>query len=166
MITEMPRVNAILKNTHYKNNLQKLTVLEQNRKFCKHNIEHFLDTARLMYLISFEENLSIDKEIIYATALLHDIGRTDEYDCGIPHDKASADFAGKILPDCGFSDIETDMITSAILVHREAFDSKDESSKLGKLLYRADKLSRNCFACDAENECYWSKAKKNFGIIL
>ena len=38
------------------------------------------------------------------------------------------------------------------------------SNKLEEIIYKADKLSRQCFNCKAEKECYWSKEKKNFRI--
>ena len=36
--------------------------------------------------------------------------------------------------------------------------------KLEEIIYKADKLSRQCFNCKAEKECYWSSEKKNFKI--
>lgn len=37
-------------------------------------------------------------------------------------------------------------------------------SVLRSLLHRADKLSRNCFACAASDSCYWPETQKNKGI--
>lgn len=164
MSADMQRVNLILSHSEYKKCLYKLNQLEQDRKFCKHTLEHFLDTARIMYITSLEQSLALDKEIIYATALLHDMGRVAQYESNIPHEKASADFAKKILADCNFTEDEISEIKSAILSHRE--NNKEKISTLGRLLYYADKRSRLCFNCSAEKECYWSADKKNMDIIL
>ena len=82
----MERVNKILYNEKYKELLNKLNKLEKERVFCKHNMEHFLDLARIAYIKVLEEGLNYNKEVIYAIALLHDIGRVFEYENGIPHD--------------------------------------------------------------------------------
>lgn len=170
MISNMPRVNAVLKNEKYQDFLKTIEKAEQDRKFCKHTMEHFLDTARIMYIISLEEKLELNKEIIYATALFHDIGRAMEYGKNIPHNKASAEVAKELLPECGFSDDEIKVIAHGILCHRSSdssikSDSNNCENIMGKLLYKADKLSRMCFNCKAEKECYWHKDKKNFQVI-
>lgn len=170
MISNMPRVNAVLKSEKYQKLLKAIEKAEQDRKFCKHTMEHFLDTARIMYIISMEEKWSLNKEIIYAAALLHDIGRAKEYEKNIPHNQASAQFAKEVLPECGFSDDEIKVIAQGILCHRNSnsgikSDSNNYDSIMGKLLYKADKLSRMCFNCQAEKECYWHKDKKNSEVI-
>lgn len=153
----MLRVNSIINNQSYKSCLERLSEFEKDRIFCRHNMEHFLDTARIMYITVLENNLPIKKDVVYATALLHDIGRVLQYENGTPHHRASADFARDILPNCGFSKEETDEIVRAILSHR----SDEDGSTLGSLLYLADKKSRLCFNCRAEKDCYWSSEKKN-----
>lgn len=159
----MKRVNLIFANEEYQHFLKELCFVERNRIFCRHTTEHFFDTARIMYIISLEEKLQISKDIIYAAALLHDIGRVMQYKSQIPHDEASADFATRLLPKCGFSEIETQQIVKAILTHRRY--EHDTENVLGELLYRADKLSRLCFCCNASGECYWDKNRKNSEII-
>ena len=39
----------------------------------------FWNVARLMYIYALEEHLELPKELIYAAALLHDIGRAQQY---------------------------------------------------------------------------------------
>lgn len=163
MTQHLQRVNLILNHRDFTQTLEKIRSLEQNRKFCRHNIEHLLDTARIMYITSLEQNLGIDKELIYATALLHDIGRADEYEGKAEHDIAGAELAKNILADCGFSADEISQICSAILCHRD--DDKAENP-LGRLLYFADKRSRLCLSCCAKDECYWTDSKKNLDIIV
>ena len=122
--------------------------------------KHFLDVARLAYIRALEENYSVSKELIYCTALLHDIGRARQYEDGTPHDEAGAVIAEQILKELGFSPEEIQAIVSAIRGHR----AETNQTILGQLIYRADKKSRNCFSCKAEPECYWSSAKKNMTI--
>ena len=119
-----------------------------------------MDVARLAYIRALEENAPISKELIYCTALLHDIGRARQYEDGTPHDEAGAAIAGQILNELGFSMEEMEAIIAAIRGHR----AQTDPTVLGKLLYTADKSSRNCFSCKAEPECYWSPAKKNMTI--
>ena len=85
----MDKVNEILNNEKYKKYLVMLEELEKDRVFCKHGIEHSLDVARIAYIRVLELELPYSKEIIYAIALLHDIGRVLEYKENIPHHKGS-----------------------------------------------------------------------------
>ena len=119
-----------------------------------------MDVARLAYIYSLEQGIAISRELIYATALLHDIGRARQYEDGTPHDEAGALIAKQILNELGFYRDEIMAIVSAIRGHRVQSDQ----SILGKLIYSADKKSRNCFSCKAEPECYWSPQKKNMTI--
>ncbi len=48
---------------------------EEGRRFCHHDMGHFLDVARLAMIFNLQQGLSVSKEMIYAAALLHDIGR-------------------------------------------------------------------------------------------
>ncbi|MGI6006088.1 MAG: HD domain-containing protein [Ruminococcus sp.] len=157
---DMSRVNRIWNHPLYQEHLKNLLEAEQGREFCRHTVEHFLDVARLSYIYVLEAGLSIPKDVIYGAALLHDIGRRLQYDQGIPHEKASAEIAGKILPDCGFSPEEISVITDAILNHRR----KEAGENFNTLMYRADKMSRLCFGCPAEPRCNWAKEKKNMRI--
>ena len=158
----MNRYDKIYKNEKYQFRLNRITVLEKDRVYCRHDLGHFLDVARIMYILSLEENCSIPADIIYAAALLHDIGRLEQYEKGIPHNEASVSFAREILPESGYDENETEDICSAILFHRHS--CKSEHSTLGMLLRKADKLSRRCYECTAKNECYWDEYSKNPGL--
>ena len=135
------------------NEITRIAWLEKGRAFCGHDTDHLLDVARIAHAMSLEENTQADKEHIYAAALLHDIGRAKQYDDGTPHEAESARIAARVLPDCGFDDIETDVIVDAILEHRTG--SRSERAGVAKFLFRADKLSRRCFDCAARDECDW-----------
>lgn len=160
----MERVNAILKNETYRQCLERIRECEKDRVFCHHDMAHFLDVARLAYLIDMEEHMEVSKERIYAAALLHDIGRHLQYLEGIPHEIASARIAPAILDACGFSERESGEICEAIIQHRNP--SVKEQRNLSGLIYRGDKLSRSCFGCSAEQFCNWKKEKKNLNITL
>jgi len=160
----MERINKILNHDLFIENLRKNEMAEEDRLFCHHDMVHFMDVARIGYILSMEEGLSVPKDWIYAAALLHDIGRHRQYAEGIPHEKASAGIAPEILRACGFDDKETLVILSAILSHRDKTVAEEKS--LSGILYRADKLSRACYCCKAEADCDWKKDKKNLKITL
>lgn len=158
----MERVNKICEHKLWKQAVEEISQLEEKRVFCRHNTEHFLDVARLAYIENLEKGLEIEKELLYAAALLHDIGRVLEYTEQIPHDKGSVLLAEKILPECGFTKEEEREILAAISSHRKA-DILSENSLSG-LLYRADKKSRACLFCKAQGTCKWSTEKKNLTL--
>ena len=158
----MERVNAICRHKLWRDSVREIAQLERDRRFCRHDLVHFLDVARLAYIENLERGLGVDKELIYAAALLHDIGRHLQYTQNIPHDQASAQLAEVILADCGFSKAERTEVEDAILQHRGQQDRQREG--LAGLLYRADKASRACLFCPAEPECNWSLDKKNMKI--
>ena len=155
----MKNIDIITNNSMYTESLEKLKKYEENREFCNHTIEHFIDVARIAYIMVLEEDLKVSKEVIYAIGLLHDIGRVKQYEEGIHHDIASVDMSREILKETSFTEEEVKIILNGIANHR-----KESDNKLEEIIYRADKLSRQCFSCKAENECYWSKDKKNFKI--
>ena len=156
----MDRVNQVWNHPLYQEELKKLQKLEENREFCCHTPEHFLDVARLAYIQALEKEIPVSKELLYCTALLHDIGRARQYEEGIPHDEAGARIAEQILTELGFSSEEKETVVLAIRGHRTGTDQ----TPLGELIYTADKRSRNCFLCEAEPQCYWSLQKKNMKI--
>lgn len=158
----MERIDNICGHALWRSYIEKNRQLEKDRIFCGHDTDHFLDVARLAYIEDLERNLNISKELIYAAALLHDIGRHLEYLEGIPHDKASAMLAGDILNDCGFDTQEQNEIISAIAQHRTAETAMKDD--LAGLIYRADKKSRPCLFCRAEKLCNWSSQKKNLKL--
>ena len=138
MSADMTRVQAIWQHPLYQKHLTALTRLEADRIFCRHT-----------------------RELIYCTALLHDIGRAEQYTNGIPHDEAGVSIAGQILSDLNFTEEEKSQILNAIGEHRS---SNENLPILSQIIYEADKKSRNCFLCSAEKECYWAPEKKNMTI--
>lgn len=159
----MERIQLIWHHPVFQEQFAMLQEAEKDRIFCRHTMEHFLDVARLMYIYSLENQDELDKELIYAAALLHDIGRYEQIAKGTPHHESGARIAGVILPECHFTAEETGQILRAIRKHR-SFDAHPEEL-LSDYLYRADKQSRNCFCCPAKTECSWKEEKKNHQIF-
>ena len=149
----MKKYQRIYEHPLYKKLLKNIEIAEKDRIFCLHGTEHSLDTARIAYITALENNLPYSKDIIYAAALLHDIGR---HNSEKEHHMSSAEFAEVIMRECGYGKADIDTVCRAVVNHR-----KRGADGLSELLYRADKLSRNCFNCKAYGECYWSEEKKN-----
>lgn len=168
------KIDEIWTHPLYRTELEQIKAFEKDRPFCRHTPEHFLDVARLMYIEVLERGLPFEKNLIYAAALLHDIGRAAQYRDGTPHDRAGAGLASIILKDLGWSREEITMICTAIAGHRDkssltetsglisgsASDRVDRTSLLADLLKRADKASRLCFQCPAVRECNWPDRRK------
>ena len=157
----MDQIESIRCHPLFQQEYQRLWAAEQDRVFCRHDMEHLISVARLMYLYCLEEGTEIPKDLLYATALLHDIGRYEELTRGTPHEIAGARLAGEILDDCHFPAREIQRVQAAILSHRQA----GIRDPLALYLYRGDKRSRLCFACPAAAACYWPDEKKNLQII-
>lgn len=165
----MSRVNAVWENAMYQREFRRLEKLENDRAFCRHDVRHLLDCAHIMWILNLERTLGLDREVVYATALLHDIGKAQQYDTGEPHDVAGERLAREILlalPAAhAFSAEEIDAICTAIRGHRHL---REGAEVLERLLYQADKASRACFACpsDVRAACSWSDAKKNLAVRI
>ncbi|NLA69781.1 MAG: HD domain-containing protein [Clostridiales bacterium] len=160
----MQRVQKIYRSDAFQHNLEENRKAEVDRRLCKHDMRHFLDVARLAYIFSLERGYEIPKEMIYATALLHDIGKHCQYKEGIPHEVASAKLAEPILIGAGFSELEKDEILAAISAHRSAEKMRESKSFLAEVIYDGDKKSRSCYDCEAKDECNWGDDKKNLNI--
>lgn len=156
----MKKVNEILHNEKYRRYINEIEVLERDRVYCRHDMKHFLDMARISYILALENGLNYSKEVIYGIGLLHDIGRAEEYKNNVNHDEAGVSIAEDILKETSYTDDEKNLIINAIANH----GNENSNNKLFEIIYKSDKLSRNCFECKAEKDCYWSKEKKNLEI--
>lgn len=155
------RINRIYKSEKFQFSIKRIEELEVNRKFCRHGIGHVLDVARIAYIMCLENDIRIKKDIVYAAALLHDVGRWMQYEEGISHEIGSSNLSFDILIEAGYDNTEIELIQSAILNHR----NHNEGMDLSSILYKSDKISRGCFYCSAIKECNWSEEKRNKGII-
>ena len=138
--SDIHRVNQIWRHPVYQEHYKKIQELESERIFCRHTPEHFLDVARLMYIYALEEHLELPKELIYAAALLHDIGRAQQYQYNIRHDIAGVEIAREILTDLHFTEQEKELILS---------------SKEGALLLMFMKHPQQVFTKDMIYEHVW-----------
>lgn len=164
MNTDMQRVNSICSHPLWKSCVSKIRDLERERIFCCHDTSHFLDVARIAWIENLEKRLAISREMIYAAAMLHDIGRHLQYMQGVPHDEGSVSIASDILKDSGFDEKEQAEILSAIRMHRNP-DAASRDDLTG-IIYRADKKSRICAFCSASDKCNWPESKKNMKITV
>lgn len=158
----MHPLDTIINHPLYQEYLSRIKADETNRPFCKHDMIHFLDVARIAYILSLEDGVIIDKNLIYATALCHDIGRFKEYREGIPHEVASTSLCYDILVDAGFDEDSITLIQDAIIHHRNSKIRFEQS--LRGYIYRADKASRPCHSCPVEHSCNWETHKKNLSL--
>lgn len=152
----MERFNKLIQDEDYKLCLEKIRVCEKERIFCRHDVQHFLDVARLCYILALESGCDVSKEVIYTCAFLHDIGKWQQYTENIPHETASHQLAKPLLEKYRFDENEQQQILSAILQHR-----KGAEKGLGRLMYQSDKLSRDCRSCKAYTACNWTEEAKN-----
>lgn len=154
----------LLKNAFYLDCLTRNKEREAERDFCRHDLQHMVDVARISYILALESGeldrfqdlyglpgLAAAREVIYAAGLLHDLARWVQYDTGEDHAAAASRLAGPVLAAAGFSDLEAEVIGAAIAEHRTAAAKK---TWLGAILSRADDLSRPCRRCGVREECY------------
>lgn len=172
----MERIDAIIRDPLFQECLNKNKKAEKDREFCKHDLQHFIDVARITYILVLEsgrfsnliEGSSLSgaqaaKEVVYAAGILHDIGRWRQYETGEDHSIIGSQLAEEILERTNFTQQETRIITRAILEHRS---QRHQMSLLGELLYRADNLSRACHECSAKEICYKFPIMETGNLVL
>ena len=85
---ELEYTQQLLEDQEYLALVKRLEQQERQRLFCRHGLSHFLDVARIAWIITLEqieqEGMNVEhlvqyKDQIYLTALLHDLGRLAEY---------------------------------------------------------------------------------------
>ncbi len=146
----MEMVNAILKHPQFIRDMKLNAEAEKDRLFCKHDLQHSFDVARVAYIMSMEKKFTIPKEMIYAAALLHDIAKWKQYRDGADHALEGAVLAKEILEVIGVSGKDTEEIADAIKTHRRKDTRK---SLLGTVLYESDKACRPCIFCKSIDGC-------------
>lgn len=162
----MPRVDAVLAHPRFMRELNRVRELERDRRFCRHGLSHLLDVARVAWIRRLEDGLGLDREVVYAAALLHDIGRAGQYDVGTPHDVAgeriAAEILGTVEGEMRFSPSEQAEILTAVRGHRRG--TPQPEGELAGLIAWADHASRPCFACAARATCKWTDEEKNLQL--
>ena len=138
----MKYTERLLKNETFLKIMGQVRVLENDRIYCHHELEHALDVARIAWIYYLEdesrERLSGDfgscpgeaaespakgkeyverKDLIYAAALLHDIGRAAQYETGVHHSIAGLQIAAGILEEIGFPEKEAQAVLAVVAEH-------------------------------------------------
>ncbi len=145
---------------------RRLEELEKNRKYCKHDEQHFTEVYNVMKAINVQNACGYTDEILFACAYFHDIGRVVEYEEQISHNEASSVICREILLSLGWKEAEIAEICEAILSHRnrkpvdEWLRLQADIKSLADLLSYADQMSRCCFACDVRASCHWKEEEK------
>lgn len=155
----MKNTNLLLRDRDFLALVDQLTAQEADRIFCKHSLEHFIDVARICYIHCLEDQIPVAKDLIYVTALLHDLGRCQSQADGKDHHLRSQEIAQTFLAKMDFSSQEQTLILQAIGQHRHnQGPAKDPFIRAFQL---ADKEARLCFRCPAYELCHWDEARKN-----
>jgi len=166
----MKRIELLMKDPQYFDYLARNTAIEDKNVYCRHDLQHMIDVARIIYILILEHN-DLDffiseagltsrlaaKEVIYAAGLLHDVAKWQEYETGTDHAALGARVARDILQKALFDGHEINVIAHAIYEHRNV---TRDMSFLGEKVHRADNLSRFCFECTERNECTKYKEKE------
>jgi len=149
----MDRIRQLAADPEYRRYLQLTADYERQRQYCCHDFNHLLSVARITWILTLERGLSLQRPVVYAAALLHDLGRFAQYeDSSVDHAEASAALAEPLLLKHGFTPAETATIRQAIRSHR--LPPQEGEDNLATLLAEADNLSRLCFDCPVTAGCY------------
>ncbi len=159
---QMERVNAILGHPSYQSWIIAINQAELRRDLCRHGVDHAFDVARIAYALWLDcGGNPVAKDIVYAAALLHDVGRWQEYeDPAVDHAEASAELAEPLLLEVGYHPEVAAEICKAVRAHRSGGEAG-----LAKILWQADKLSRPCFLCPSAAKCSWPKERRTQALI-
>lgn len=174
----MERTAAIAESELFTRCLAGIEAAEADRVFCRHGLPHLLDVARIAWILNLERGCGLRRDVVYAAALLHDIGRAAQYQTGEPHDEAGERVAAEVLdalPEpLRFDGTDRTAILHAVGGHRgplagregDAHEGPATADVLAHLIKEADGRSRACFACSARDACYWSEERKNLSIDI
>lgn len=179
----LDRINAIINNSEYQDWIVANNRAEYGSEYCRHGLEHALDVARIAYELWLDSKGNpLAKEIVYAAALLHDIGYWSKFEelncesndhtdceCGChEHDheaeqetpaQVGAALAEDILFEAGYHPAMIAEIQKAIL----NMENSESREGLSVILRRANELSRPCFLCPMRENC--GKKHKNARLV-
>ena len=104
-----------------------------------HDWDHTERVLKMCLHIGKKENANL--RILFAAAVLHDIGREEELKSSrkIDHAEYGASISRRILQDHHYIEMEIDQISSCILTHRYRGDRVPASLE-AKILYDSDKI--------------------------
>jgi len=105
-----------------------------------HNMDHVMRVYNLAMKIAKKEK--VDKEVIQAAVLLHDIGgpkERNDHTGKVDHAAESAKMAKPLLKELGYSDKKIKQILDCIMSHRYRSNNRPKT-KEAKIVFDADKL--------------------------
>lgn len=160
----MEYVNKLLAHPEYLKMLKELETLETERIYCKHDLDHCLHAARIVYILNWEYQLGISKQAIYLWGLLHDMGRIEEYRNHTSHEVAGVCIARKLLTEIDCPKDLTEYVIKQIASHRQV-PAENEGITEENVFWYGDKKSRNCYVCPTADNCNWDMGKRTNKIL-
>ncbi|MDD6193938.1 MAG: HD domain-containing protein [Lachnospiraceae bacterium] len=160
------QIDRLLQHPIYRARLECLQELEQDRIYCGHNLEHFMAVGRIAEQVAAANRLLLSKEVIWGAALLHDMGRVEQYQQGISHEKASEAFAREILFSLNWEASDIDVVCEAVSSHghrqcaQDRWERMSELVSLTEVISFADQFSRKCYQCTVADTCKWTEEEK------
>ena len=160
------QIDRLLQHPMYRARLELLQELERKRDFCGHNLEHFMKVGRIAEYVVAKNELLFAEEVVWGAALLHDMGRVEQYRQGISHEKASVAFAREILFSLDWNVSDIDMVCEAIGSHSHRQCAADRWRKMPELVSLtevisfANQFSRTCYKCHMADACKWTEEEK------
>lgn len=165
----MKYTDKVLKHPVFIEYIEQINVLEKDRIYCGHQLEHSIDVARLAWIYYLEDggqglyDNEEMKDLFYTCALLHDIGRAAQYKTGVHHSIAGLELAKTVLIDIQVPEEWMGQILDVVAEHSRGEFSGDDRG-LEYYIMRADHDCRLCFACQAKESCKWTEEEKNHTI--
>lgn len=160
------QIDRLLQHPKYRARLELLQEMEQNRIYCGHNLEHFMKVGCIAEQVVVKNELPFSEDVIFGAALLHDVGRVEQYRQGISHEKASVAFAREILFSLNWDVSDIEMVCEAIGSHSHRQCAADRWEKmsalvsLAEVISFADQFSRTCYRCHVADTCKWKEEEK------
>ena len=96
-------------------------------------LQHSERTYAFGVAVAAVEGIDVDRELLYAACLLHDVGLADP-DPGVEFTVTSAAVAAQVADDVGISDAATETIRSAITLHHSPGVSLDDHGPVAYLV--------------------------------
>jgi uncharacterized protein len=163
----MDRVNAIINNKEFQDWIVANNQAEYGSQYCRHGLEHAFDVARIAYELWLDNSGNpVAKDIVYAAALLHDIGYWSKFE-DLTENSADDEDIEEESPFVVAASLAEEILFSAgyhpavITEILKAIKNMDTDSKegLSVILRKANEMSRPCFICPMVEKC--SKEPKN-----
>jgi uncharacterized protein len=124
------------------NNPWKMSVYQFSKDKLQHSawgVAHYERNYLLTKEIAKLEHISIDDDVLFATAFLHDIGVFEPYVIeGAEHSKTAADNLTNILKPSGFPMEKIDEVKAAVMSHM--FYAQVNQSDIARIFHDADTL--------------------------